>query len=75
MVETATINLFPELDLFEWLKDQSEARPKAEIKTVLICPDDQTPGADLMLEADRRHVGQCSDDKLQAMPISSIIGR
>ena len=29
------INLFPELDLAEWLKQQREARPKADITTIM----------------------------------------
>ncbi|KEA62089.1 NAD(FAD)-utilizing dehydrogenase [Marinobacterium lacunae] len=29
------INLFPDMELFEWLKQQRESRPKAELQTVL----------------------------------------
>jgi len=33
--KTISINLFPELELLPWLKEQREARPKAEVKTAL----------------------------------------
>lgn len=66
--KAVTINLFPELDLLQWLKEQREARPKAEIKTVLstlmtkrlvqtFCEIWQIDGT----------LGQFSNDKLKAI--------
>ena len=63
-----SINLFPELDLLQWLKEQRDTRPKAEIKTVLsslmtkrlvqtFCELWQIEGA----------LGQCSNEKLQTI--------
>jgi predicted Rossmann fold flavoprotein len=33
--EEVEIDLFPGIDLFEWLKEQREARPKAELTTIM----------------------------------------
>jgi len=66
--KAVSINLFPELDLLQWLKEQREARPKAELKTVLstlmtkrlvqtFCEIWQIDGT----------LGQCSNDKLSAI--------
>ncbi|MEH6457017.1 MAG: NAD(P)/FAD-dependent oxidoreductase, partial [Cocleimonas sp.] len=33
--DSININLFPEFDLFSWLKDQQKEHPQAELKTVL----------------------------------------
>ncbi|MCO4757522.1 MAG: NAD(P)/FAD-dependent oxidoreductase [Oceanospirillaceae bacterium] len=60
------INLFPEIDLTEWLKEQRDQRPKAELKTVLatlmtkrlvqtFCDLWQIEGI----------LGQCSNEKLE----------
>lgn len=60
------INLFPELNLTEWLKEQRDQRPKAELKTVLatlmtkrlvqtFCDLWQIEGV----------LGQCSNEKLE----------
>lgn len=33
--ETITVNLFPELDIVNWLKEQQQEHPNAEMKTIL----------------------------------------
>lgn len=60
------INLFPDMDMQAWLKEQREARPKAELKTVIatlmtkrlahaLCEQWQLDGI----------LGQCSNERLE----------
>ena len=68
MVENATINLFPKLDLLERVKEQREARPKAEIKTVLstLMTKRLVQTFYQIWQIDGT-LGQCSNDKLKAI--------